>query len=76
MSTHINDKAHFAKTVLMPGDPKRAKWIAENFLADYEEVSNVRGILAFTGHTQEGKEISVVIEDYDTYNLYGRIIEK
>ena len=51
MSTHINDKAHFAKTVLMPGDPKRAKWIAENFLADYEEVSNVIGILAFTGHT-------------------------
>ena len=81
MSTHINDKAHFAKTVLMPGDPKRAKWIAENFLADYEEVSNVRGILAFTGHTQEGKEISVMasgmgvpsigIYSYELFTCYG-----
>ena len=81
MSTHINDKAHFAKTVLMPGDPKRAKRIAENFLADYEEVSNVRGILAFTGHTQEGKEISVMasgmgvpsigIYSYELFTCYG-----
>ena len=81
MSTHIKDGAKFAKTVLMPGDPKRAKWIAETFLKDYEEVSNVRGILAFTGHTDEGKEISIMasgmgvpsigIYSYELFSFYG-----
>lgn len=81
MSTHINDNAHFAKTVLMPGDPLRAKYIAENFLADYEEVTNTRGILGFTGHTKEGKEISIMasgmgvpsigIYSYELYAFYG-----
>lgn len=81
MSTHINDNAHFAKTVLMPGDPLRAKYIAENFLADYEEVTSTRGILGFTGHTKEGKEISIMasgmgvpsigIYSYELYAFYG-----
>ncbi len=81
MSTHINDNAHFAKTVLMPGDPLRAKFIAENFLLDYEEVTSVRGILGFTGHTKEGKEISIMasgmgvpsigIYSYELYAFYG-----
>lgn len=81
MSTHIKDGAHFAKTVLMPGDPLRAKFIAENFLKDYEEVTSVRGILGFTGHTKEGKEISIMasgmgvpsigIYSYELYSFYG-----
>lgn len=58
---HINAKDDaFAKVVLMPGDPLRAKWIAENFLTDAIEVTNVRGILGFTGFTKNGKRISVM----------------
>ena len=81
MSTHINDNAHFAKTVLMPGDPLRAKYIAEHYLQDYELVTSVRGILGFTGKTKEGKEISVMasgmgipsigIYSYELYSFYG-----
>ncbi|MGI6713500.1 MAG: purine-nucleoside phosphorylase [Bacilli bacterium] len=62
MSTpHINAKAGaFAKTVLMPGDPLRAKWIAETFLTEVELVSNVRNVLGYTGLTKEGKRLSVM----------------
>lgn len=47
----------FAKTVLMPGDPLRAKHIAETYLTDYELVNNVRGIQGYTGFF-EGKRVS------------------
>ena len=58
---HINaHEGDFAKVVLMPGDPIRAKWIAENFLKDAKEVTNVRGILGYTGFTKNGKRISVM----------------
>lgn len=61
MSIHINaKKGDFAKVVLMPGDPCRAEWIAKKFLHDYKQVSNVRGILGFTGYTNEKKRISVL----------------
>ncbi|MCD8204730.1 MAG: purine-nucleoside phosphorylase [Coprobacillus sp.] len=62
MSTpHINAKEDaFAKVVLMPGDPLRAKWIAETYLTSAELVSDVRGILAYTGTTKNGKKISVM----------------
>jgi len=62
MSTpHINAKpGDFGKVVLMPGDPLRAKWIAENFLTDVVLVNEVRGILAFTGKTKNGARISVM----------------
>ena len=62
MSTpHINAKpGDFAKTVLMPGDPKRAEWIAKNFLVDARLVTDVRGILGFTGKTKSGKPVSVM----------------
>lgn len=53
-------KGDFARTVLMPGDPNRAKWIAENFLHDYKLVNDVRGILAYTGYTPDNKLISVM----------------
>lgn len=49
----------FAKTVLMPGDPLRAKFIAENFLDDAKCVTRVRNMLGFTG-TYKGKPVSVV----------------
>lgn len=60
MTPHINavDGA-FAKTVLMPGDPLRAKFIAENYLDNAQEVTNVRSMLGFTGEYQ-GKKISVM----------------
>lgn len=62
MSTpHINaNNGDFAKVVLMPGDPVRAKWIAETYLQNYREVTNVRGILGFTGYTKNGKKLSVM----------------
>ncbi|SHK17447.1 purine-nucleoside phosphorylase [Hathewaya proteolytica DSM 3090] len=59
MSTHINAKAGaIAETVLMPGDPLRAKFIAENFLKDVECYNEVRGMYGFTG-TYNGKRVSV-----------------
>ncbi|MEG0034613.1 MAG: purine-nucleoside phosphorylase [Bacilli bacterium] len=58
---HIKaEKGDFARTVLMPGDPNRAKWIAENFLHDYKLVNSVRGILGYTGYTKDNKLISVM----------------
>lgn len=57
---HINAKdGAFAKTVLMPGDPKRAEWIAKTFLTDVEKVTDVRNIWGFTGY-YNGKKISVM----------------
>ncbi len=50
---HINaEMGDFADVVLMPGDPLRAKHIAETFLEDVREVNNVRGMLGFTGRTK------------------------
>ncbi|MCL2838317.1 MAG: purine-nucleoside phosphorylase [Oscillospiraceae bacterium] len=77
---HINAKAgDFAKTVLMPGDPKRAEHIAKNFLTDVRLVTDVRGMLGFTG-TYKGQKISVMgsgmgvpsigIYAYELYNFY------
>lgn len=58
---HINaNPGDFANVVLMPGDPVRAKWIVETFLHDYKLVTDVRGILGFTGYTKNGKRISVM----------------
>lgn len=53
---HITAKKEdFAKTVLMPGDPKRSKYIATNFLSDSKLVNDVRGIQGYTG-TYKGKK--------------------
>ena len=53
---HIEAKAgDFAETVLMPGDPLRARFIAENFFTDAKLVNNVRGIQGYTGTYKEGK---------------------
>lgn len=59
MTPHINAKNEdIAKIVLAPGDPLRAKYIAENFLENARLVNTVRNILAYTG-TYKGKEITV-----------------
>lgn len=57
---HINAAENdFAQTVLMPGDPLRAKFIAQTFLQDAKEVTNVRSMLGFTGY-YKGKKVSVM----------------
>ena len=59
MSTHIGAQpGQIAPTVLMPGDPLRAKWIAETFLDDAHCYSEVRGMYGFTG-TWQGLPVSV-----------------
>lgn len=54
-----SDKNKIAKTVLLPGDPLRAKMIAETFLENVEQFNHVRGMLGFTG-TYKGRRISVM----------------
>lgn len=57
---HINAKAgDFAETILMPGDPLRAKYIADTFLTDVEQVTDVRNMFGYTGY-YKGKKISVM----------------
>lgn len=57
---HINAKdGAFAETVLLPGDPLRAKFIAETFLENAEQITDVRNMLGFTG-TYNGKKVSVM----------------
>ncbi len=79
---HINLKegTSFAKTVLMPGDPLRSKFIAENFLENPELINNVRGIQGYTG-TYKGHKVSVMasgmgmpsigIYSYELYSFFG-----
>ena len=72
-------KGDFAKTVLMPGDPLRAKFIAETFLTDPKLVNNVRGVQGYTG-TYKGVPVSVMasgmgmpsigIYSYELYTQY------
>ncbi len=74
------EKGQIAKTVLMPGDPLRAKFIAETFLEDPVQFNDVRGMLGFTG-TYQGRPISVMgsgmgmpsigIYSYELYTQYG-----
>ena len=77
---HITAKKEdFAKTVLMPGDPLRSKFIAETFLDDAVLVNNVRGVQGYTGY-YKGKRVSVMasgmgmpsigIYSYELFNFY------
>lgn len=82
MSTpHNNARLNeIAKTVIMPGDPLRAKFIAENYLEDYILVNDVRNMLAYTG-LYKGEKVTVMgsgmgvpsigIYSYELYNHYG-----
>ncbi|ADL04278.1 purine-nucleoside phosphorylase [Lacrimispora saccharolytica] len=73
------NKGEIAKTVLMPGDPLRAKYIAETYLENPVKVTSVRNMLGFTG-TYKGKELSVMgggmgmpsmgIYSYELYHFY------
>ncbi|WP_170385843.1 purine-nucleoside phosphorylase [Ruegeria atlantica] len=59
MTIHIGaQKGEIAETVLMPGDPYRAKWAAETFLQDAKLVNDVRGMLGFTG-TWKGNPVTI-----------------
>ena len=59
MSIHIGAKeGDIVETVLLPGDPKRAKWIAENYLENAFCYTDIRGMLGFTG-TYKGKKVSI-----------------
>lgn len=81
MSTAHNSakKGDFAKTVLMPGDPKRSRFIAENFLENAVLVNDVRGIQGYTG-TYKGVPVSVMasgmgmpsmaIYSYELFNFF------
>ena len=76
-SANVGD---IAKTVIMPGDPMRAKYISENFLTNVRKVSDVRGIACYTGLYKE-KEISVMahgmgmpsmgIYSYELFHFYN-----
>lgn len=81
MTPHINAKdGAFAKTVLMPGDPLRAKFIADTFLDEAQLVTSVRNILGYTG-TYKGVPVSVMasgmgmpsigIYSWELYSEYG-----
>ena len=78
---HINAReGDFAETVLMPGDPLRARYIAEHYLESPVLVTEVRNVLGYTG-TYEGKRVSVMasgmgcpsigIYSYELYHFYG-----
>ncbi len=78
---HISaEYGDFAQTVLMPGDPLRAKFIAETYLENAKLVNNVRGINGYTGF-YKGKRVSVMasgmgqpsigIYSYELFNFYG-----
>ncbi len=78
---HINaPQGAFARTVLMPGDPLRAKFIADTYLQDAELVNNVRGVQGYTGN-YKGKRVSVMasgmgmpsmgIYSYELFNCYN-----
>lgn len=74
------DENDFAKTVLMPGDPLRAKYIAETYLENPVLVNNIRGVHGYTG-TYKNKRVSVMasgmgmpsigIYSYELFNFYG-----
>lgn len=70
MTPHIESKKEeIAKTVLMPGDPLRAKLIAETYLENAKLVNSVRNIYAYTG-TYLGKKLTVMASRYG-YSKYG-----
>lgn len=81
MSEHINAKKNeIAETVIMPGDPLRAEFIAKNFLDEYKLVNTTRAMYAYTGK-YKGKEITVMahgmgmpsvgIYTYELYKFYN-----
>ena len=74
-TAHNNAKANdFAKTVLMPGDPLRAKYIAETYLENPRQVTAVRNMFGYTGTSVMGGGMgmpSIGIYSYELFNFYG-----
>ncbi len=80
MTVHIESKKEdIAEVVLMPGDPLRAKYIAEKFLTDYKLVNRVRNMFAYTGYYKDKKVTvfasgmgvpSIGIYSYELYKFY------
>ena len=85
-TAHISARpGDFAPTVLMPGDPLRARWIAQEYLTEPRQVTSVRGMLGFTGSYQaeDGRRTavsvmasgmgmpSIGIYSYELYKVYG-----
>ncbi len=76
----VLDADLFAKTVLMPGDPLRAEYIAKTYLKDYVKINSVRNMYAFTGY-YKGKKVTVMgsgmgmpsigIYSFELYEHYG-----
>ncbi len=81
MTAHIESKKEdIAKKVIMPGDPLRAKYLAENFLDNYKQVNSIRGMLAYTGYYNNEKITvfasgmggpSIGIYAYELFKFYG-----
>ncbi len=80
MTPHIGaKKEEISKTVIMPGDPLRAKYIAEKYLEDYTLVSSIRNVYAYTGKYR-GKRVTIMasgmgnasmgIYSYELYHFY------
>ena len=77
---HINQTAEIAETILLPGDPLRAKFIAENFFDNPVQFNEVRGALGYTGEVK-GKKISILgtgmgvpsmgIYSHELINIFG-----
>ena len=76
----VNDKNLIASTVLMPGDPLRAEYIANTYLTDVVKINNVRNMFGFTGY-YKGKKVTVMgsgmgmpsigIYSYELFDVYG-----
>ena len=85
MTPHIEaKKGYFSDIVLLPGDPLRAKWIAETYLDEVKQVNSVRNMLGFTGYlnwNDSRRLVSVqgggmgmasnAIYIHELYNIYG-----
>ncbi|HQF29677.1 MAG TPA: purine nucleoside phosphorylase DeoD-type, partial [Bacteroidia bacterium] len=76
----VNDKNLIASTVLMPGDPLRAEYIANTYLTDVVKINNVRNMFGYTGY-YKGKKVTVMgsgmgmpsigIYSYELFDVYG-----
>ena len=76
----VTDKKNIASRVLLPGDPLRAKYIAENYLENAELINTVRNMLGYTGY-YKGKKVTVIgsgmgcasvcIYAYELYQIYN-----
>jgi len=69
----VNDSSLIAKTVLMPGDPLRAKFIADTYLKDVQLINSVRNMLGYTGYykgnEEQQKEFKICFKEICNVNI-------